>query len=216
MLKKRFIQGVFALSYLKFPLKTLGLSLFVTIALNASAASNSNSSELKQNLSIGVTPQKYLQETFDGWYHSDGTASIISEPNYQSLNFVLSGESEEDSRTLVLIAKDYITQNANKFGLNQKSISELTVTSIRQNSDFSVVRLEQKVNGLSVYGSSIAITINRNSKITFVASNTITGIDFDKKMTALQKEFIELIKLDELSKNELLAVFKELGYEIKL
>jgi Zn-dependent metalloprotease len=210
MQKKRFIQGVFALSYLKFPLKTLGLSLFVTIALNASAANNSNSSELKQNLSIGVTPQMPLQETFDGLYHSNGTASIISEPNYQSLNFVLSGQEESDNKTLVLIAKDYLIQNANRFGLNQKSISDLTVTSIRQNSDFSVVRLEQKVNGLPVYGSSIAITINKNSKITFVASNTITGIDFDKKFISNNKS--KLTKEQAVSIANSYLGFKELKF----
>ena len=39
---------------------------------------------------------------------------------------------------------------------------------------------------------------------------------FDTKMTALQSEFLELLKEEEKSKQELLTVFKELGYEIKL
>lgn len=42
------------------------------------------------------------------------------------------------------------------------------------------------------------------------------NIDFDEKMTALQGEFAELLKAEEASKKELLKVFKELGYEIKL
>lgn len=41
-------------------------------------------------------------------------------------------------------------------------------------------------------------------------------IDFDEKMTALQLEFSELLKAEEATKNKLLNVFKELGYEIKL
>ena len=46
--------------------------------------------------------------------------------------------------------------------------------------------------------------------------NRDENIDFDTKMTALQSEFLELLKEEEKSKQELLTVFKELGYEIKL
>ena len=46
--------------------------------------------------------------------------------------------------------------------------------------------------------------------------NKDENIDFDTKMTALQSEFVELLKEEEKSKQELLTVFKELGYEIKL
>ncbi len=46
--------------------------------------------------------------------------------------------------------------------------------------------------------------------------NRDENIDFDTKMTTLQSEFVELLKEEEKSKQELLTVFKELGYEIKL
>jgi len=46
--------------------------------------------------------------------------------------------------------------------------------------------------------------------------NRDENIDFDEKMTALQGEFAELLKAEEASKKDLLKVFKELGYEIKL
>jgi type I restriction enzyme M protein len=46
--------------------------------------------------------------------------------------------------------------------------------------------------------------------------NRDENIDFDEKMKSLQKEFVELLKTEEQSKNDLLTVFKELGYEIKL
>ncbi len=44
--------------------------------------------------------------------------------------------------------------------------------------------------------------------------NRDENIDFDKKMQALQKEFAGLLKAEAASKNDLLTVFKELGYEI--
>jgi type I restriction enzyme M protein len=46
--------------------------------------------------------------------------------------------------------------------------------------------------------------------------NRDENINFDQKMAALQNEFAELLKAEEQSKKELLKVFKELGYEIRL
>jgi len=46
--------------------------------------------------------------------------------------------------------------------------------------------------------------------------NRDENIDFDEKMTGLQDEFKSLLKAEDQSKNELLKVFRELGYEIKL
>jgi len=46
--------------------------------------------------------------------------------------------------------------------------------------------------------------------------NRDENIDFEDKMTALQKEFSELLKAEAQSKNDLLTVFNELGYAIEL
>ena len=46
--------------------------------------------------------------------------------------------------------------------------------------------------------------------------NRDENIDFDEKMQTLQSEFAEMLKAEAESKQELLNVFKELGYEIKL
>jgi type I restriction enzyme M protein len=46
--------------------------------------------------------------------------------------------------------------------------------------------------------------------------NRDEGIDFNEKMQALQIEFAELLKAEAASKNDLLSVFKELGFPINL
>ena len=46
--------------------------------------------------------------------------------------------------------------------------------------------------------------------------NRDENIDFDEKMQSLQTEFAELLKAEQQSKKDLLTVFNELGYEIKL
>ena len=45
--------------------------------------------------------------------------------------------------------------------------------------------------------------------------NRDENIDFDEKMKTLQTEFAELLAAEAASKNDLLTVFKTLGYEIK-
>jgi type I restriction enzyme M protein len=44
--------------------------------------------------------------------------------------------------------------------------------------------------------------------------NRDENIDFDEKMQSLKGEFAELLKAEATSKNDLLSVFKELGYEV--
>lgn len=46
--------------------------------------------------------------------------------------------------------------------------------------------------------------------------NRDENIDFDEKMSNLKEEFTELLREEETSKEDLLNIFKELGYEIKL
>ena len=47
-------------------------------------------------------------------------------------------------------------------------------------------------------------------------TNRDENIDFDQKMNGLKEEFSDLFAQEEKSKKELLNIFKELGYEIKL
>ncbi|WP_394530782.1 type I restriction-modification system subunit M [Priestia aryabhattai] len=46
--------------------------------------------------------------------------------------------------------------------------------------------------------------------------NRDENMDFDEKMTSLQTDLTDLLKAEEKSKKDLLSLFKELGYEIKL
>jgi type I restriction enzyme M protein len=46
--------------------------------------------------------------------------------------------------------------------------------------------------------------------------NRDENLKFDEKMTALHSELTEILQAEEKSRNDLLSVFKELGYEIKL
>lgn len=72
------------------------------------------------------------------------------------------------------------------------------------------------------YCCSAQVEVVRSKDYSLVPSKYIEfinrdeNIDFDVKMSALQAEVGELLKAEAQSKKELLIVFKELGYEIKL
>ena len=70
---------------------------------------------------------------------------------------------------------------------------------------YSAPKSEVKAKGYTLVPSRYIEFINRDE-----------NIDFDTKMKSLQTELQDLLKAEEKSKNELLDVFKELGYEIKL
>ena len=64
---------------------------------------------------------------------------------------------------------------------------------------------EIEAKGFSLVPSKYIKFVNRDE-----------DIDYDTKMKQLQAELTELLKQEEQSKQDLLQVFKELGYEIKL
>ena len=70
---------------------------------------------------------------------------------------------------------------------------------------YSAALDEVKEKGFSLVPSKYIEFVNRDE-----------NIDYDTKMRELQAELTDLLKQEEQSKQDLLAVFKELGYEIKL
>lgn len=70
---------------------------------------------------------------------------------------------------------------------------------------YSANKEEIAAKGYSLVPSKYIEFINRDE-----------NINFDEKMNSLKDEFSELLSQEETSKNHLLSVFKELGYEIKL
>jgi type I restriction enzyme M protein len=83
-------------------------------------------------------------------------------------------------------------------------------------------RADKEYKDVPEYCYSASIEELREKDYSLVPSKYIEfinrdeNIDFDEKMIELQDEFSKLLKEEAKSKSELLDVFKELGYEIKL
>ena len=87
--------------------------------------------------------------------------------------------------------------------------------------------MQSDLFGLNVFARFLIVALAGNDFLTgnnysLVPSkyikfiNNDENIDYDTKMKQLQTELTDLLKEEEQSKADLLAVFKELGYEIKL
>jgi len=94
------------------------------------------------------------------------------------------------------IAKTYNSWQTTEFEKTYKDIPEFC---------YSASLDEIKKKDFSLVPSKYIEFVNRDE-----------NIDFDEKMKTLRKDFSELLKEEEKSKDDLLNVFKELGYEIKL
>jgi len=68
------------------------------------------------------------------------------------------------------IARAYLIDNAAKYGIDPKGETLLT-RAVKQTRGGAHVYFEQALNDLPVYGARIAVTINPNNEITFVASS---------------------------------------------
>lgn len=101
--------------------------------------------------------------------------------------------SDEDIKNIATI---YHNWQQTSYENDYRNIGELC---------YSATLKEVKKNDFSLVPSKYIEFINRDE-----------NIDFDEKMTSLQSEFTELLKAEGKSKDDLLSVFKELGYEIKL
>ncbi len=111
---------------------------------------------------------------------------------------------EPFEKKFIQFSDDHIQKIANTYHLWQQNAAEKKYKNIPEYC-YSANIDEIRAKDYSLVPSKYIEFVNRDE-----------NIDFDTKMTELQTEFAELLKAEETSKNELLHVFKELGYEIKL
>jgi type I restriction enzyme M protein len=102
--------------------------------------------------------------------------------------------------------------------LTEEDISQVTTAY----HDWQQIGFEKTYKNTPEYCFSASFEAIKQKDFSLVPSKYIEfvnrdeNIDFDKKMTTLQADFASLLKEESKSKQDLLKVFKELGYEIKL
>ncbi|WP_446903765.1 M36 family metallopeptidase [Burkholderia sp. YIM B11467] len=148
----------------------LGLALGFGIVGGTSAdtkVSNPQATSLRESLTRGVAPPATKADTAGGQFRADGVAVTLYNPAYRV---------KKAATTPAATARDFVASQAAQLGLDPAALASLVVTSERNDADFTVVRLQQQAAGLPVYGSDIAVTVAKDGRILYVASNTINGV----------------------------------------
>ena len=116
----------------------------------------------------------------------------------------LRNEGSPFEKKFIQLTKEDIKKVANTFHTWQSTDFENTYENIPEYC-YSAKIEEIEKKDYSLVPSKYIEFVNRDE-----------NINFDEKMLSLQGEFSELLKAEEQSKKDLLDIFKELGYEIKL
>ena len=148
----------------------LGLALGFGIVGGTAAdtkVSNPQATSLRESLTRGVAPPAAKADTAAGQFRADGVAVTLYNPAYRA---------KKTATTPAATARDFVASQAAQLGADATALASLVVTSERNDADFTVVRLQQQAAGLPVYGSDIAVTVAKDGRILYVASNTINGV----------------------------------------
>jgi zinc metalloprotease ZmpB len=148
----------------------LCLALGFGIVTNAGAdskAGDPQAQRLRESLTRGVTPPAATLDQAGGQFRANGVAVTLYQPAFRAA---------KTSASAGATARAFVAEQAAQLGLDAAALASLVVTSERKDPDFTVVRLQQQAAGLPVYGSEIAVTVARDGRVLYVASNAVTGV----------------------------------------
>ncbi len=104
-------------------------------------------------------------ERSQGRYAADGAAIELYTPNFKA-----------QRSTPARMAKDFLAARHLDLGLTAQEEAGLSIRATRSDSDFSVVRFTQHQQGLPVFGSDLAVSVDPDGNVIFVANATVRGL----------------------------------------
>jgi hypothetical protein len=116
-------------------------------------------------LTRGVNAPQEGHYRADGRYGADGVAITLAQPDFNA--------RPADAETM---AREFLAARQGQLGLTAAGSDALARTSLRAGKHFSVVRFAQHWQGLPVYGSDIAVSVQPNGKIVYAANSAVTGL----------------------------------------
>src|SRR3982750_887912 len=115
-------------------------------------------------LTRGVAPPAATTQRADGLYDVSGRAIMLGTPGYTAR-----------AGTPEAMGREFIAARSAELGLSPEDAASLVKTTERTGRQLSVVRYAQRVGGVPVYGSDIAISVLPNGRIVYVANATVPG-----------------------------------------
>jgi len=139
----------------------LAASLAAFASAPAFAISNTT---ITSPLTRGVAPPAPTTQHADGLYDASGRAIMLGTPGFAAR-----------VGTPEVMAREFIAARSATLGLAAGDIASLVRTTERVGPRFSVVRFAQRIGGIPVYGSDVAVSVMPNGRILYVANATVQG-----------------------------------------
>ena len=129
----------------------------LTFIATANAVSAMSAAPPVPSLTRGVGSAEQGTVRSDGRYAADGRAIALYHPAY----IARIGAPEA-------MAREYLAQRGAQLGLLATDPASLVRTHLRNGRHFSVVRFAQYADGLPIYGSDVAVSVQPNGKVIYV------------------------------------------------
>jgi Zn-dependent metalloprotease len=141
-----------------------GLLVAVLAALAQAPAFALSNTTVTSPLTRGVEAPPAAIQHADGLYTSGGSAMMLATPNYRAQ--VAAPEA---------MAREFLDARHAQLGLSATEQATLVRTSQRIGEHFSVVRFSQRIGGVPVYGSDIAVSVTPDGRVIYVSNATVPG-----------------------------------------
>jgi zinc metalloprotease ZmpB len=115
-------------------------------------------------LTRGVAPELATTQRADGVYDAGGRAIMLATPGFTAR-----------AGTPEAMAREFIAARTAQLGLAAGDAASLVRTAQRVGRHFSVVRFAQRVDGIPVYGSDVAVSVMPNGRVIYVSNATVPG-----------------------------------------
>jgi zinc metalloprotease ZmpB len=119
----------------------------------------------RESLRAGLTlaeAQPELREAADGQYRADGSPAVLYAPDYRA--------RKAAPRAMAL---EYLAARGAALGLSAQDIAGLRVRAERNDAAVGVVRLQQQLHGVPVYGSDIVVSTAADGRVIYVANDRV-------------------------------------------
>jgi hypothetical protein len=141
-----------------------GLLVAVLAALAQAPAFALSNTTVTSPFTRGVEAPPAALQRADGLYTSSGAAIMLATPNFRA--HVAAPEA---------MAREFLDARHAQLGLSAPEQATLVRTSQRVGEHFSVMRFSQRIGGVPVYGSDIAVSVMPDGRVIYVSNATVPG-----------------------------------------
>jgi Zn-dependent metalloprotease len=160
------------------PLKPCLLAATIALAIAAGSADAAKSpTQPSTGLARNVVAPEAGIARRDGRYAADGAAIVLYAPGFLAPNHLSKGATADQFKAAAASsAYDFLVARRAELGLGERDVADMQQLGVRRQPGLSIVRYRQRIGGLPVFGSDIAVTVADNGAIVYVSNDSVRNL----------------------------------------